>query len=463
VSDVEVPRNGRREALLVALMAVAVGVTSFLHQLHLYENLYTSGRDLTYFTQSAWNATHGAGLTVTVGVRGAHLFGEHLYVTHWVSVALHALHPDASTFFLISSLAAGLLPVATYRLARAVAVSTRGSLLLALLVAVHPSLHGGVAGLNSFGPHPDVQFAVPFLFANEAWLRGRRVTFVLLFILTLLTLEQAGIAWCGVGLAWFLAGRRRAGVTVAFVGAAWFLLAGLVIIPAFAEGHGTWYAQVAKASGPMGDTLRAAAACLLFHVVALAGLPLLSRASIAVLPYVVVYGMGHHGGYELPLNPLSWHSIDIMAVLLVAVAPSLARIEKRFAGKQAAMLVVVVACLAAAGLSAFTVSRDVYGRCSAPLAPARRAEIQRLQSVIPPTGSLAATAYLAPHFSNRADIRIFPTVEDADWILLDFAPPWRSSPEEQELFESAVARLASAGTHEIVSRQEGFLLARRAP
>ena len=85
------------------------------------------------------------------------------------------------------------------------------------------------------------------------------------------------------------------------------------------------------------------------------------------------------------------------------------------------------------------------------------AHAQRLEQLvarIPPGAKVSAQAELYPHLSSRADMYLFPTVSDADYILLDLTGP--TFPIESDDYRERVQRLLQQSS--IVVADDGYLL-----
>jgi uncharacterized membrane protein len=443
-------------ALLVVLV-VAFAVVSFWHQKQVFDRLYYHARDVSSFTQSLWNALQGRGFWTTIGIRPPYLFAEHLYLIQGLLLPAYHVWPSPHLLHAVSALAASLSGYAAYRVARALGVSQPGALLLGALLLTNPSLHGAAAGRNLDGYHPHMLFPVLFLLAYDAHLRRHRRLFWGLVLLSLATVEQHAIIWGSVGLYWWLCGERRNGGLVAAVALIWFSLATLVVIPYYSAGKSAYYFRAwprAFDASTFAVLVSAGGSYAYNLIVTFAGLPFLSWFSLAILPIVLVYAQAYAGGvYNLPTDPLSFHAVAVLPVLVVAAAQGLARLEQALPALRPSFFAALTwAALFFASVTAF----QVYLFRPPALTHEQKQEIKRLKSVIPGDAALAATPFVASHFSHRRDLTLFPVLGTADYVLIDSQqrPDWKIDPNTVEAFRRDPRfRLASD--------RAGFLLFQR--
>ncbi|MGI9621934.1 MAG: DUF2079 domain-containing protein [Acidimicrobiales bacterium] len=146
---------------------------------------------------------------------------------------LASIFPTAITLLVIQSaaLALGIVPV--WRLARDV-VNLRVGTTFALVLVY--STYSAVHTVNIAGFHLEV-LALPALIAAVLFgLKGQWVRYSVMVCIVLSARADLGLAIAGLGVLWWIEGRRRAAYLTAIVGLGWAALAILVIQPAYAGG-----------------------------------------------------------------------------------------------------------------------------------------------------------------------------------------------------------------------------------
>ena len=90
----------------------------------------------------------------------------------------------------------------------------------------------------------------------------------------------------------------------------------------------------------------------------------------------------------------------------------------------------------------------------------RHAEIGRaLAASIPTQASVSASSALYPHLSQRAGAYLFPTVHDADYVLVDVSGT--AYPGEPGGNRARLRGLLADGTYRLLAAEDGFVLLAR--
>ena len=126
--------------------------------------------------------------------------------------------------------------------------------------------------------------------------------------------------------------------------------------------------------------------------------------------------------------------------------------------------IVAVVSVLAVVLAGVAYSRAGIGPGVADLTPplvTARAELgRRLAASIPPTASVSASTALYPHLSQRAGAYLFPTLHDADYILVDVLTPYPTS--AGGAYER-LDGLLTGGEYRLLAAEDGFVLLQRGP
>jgi predicted membrane protein DUF2079 len=84
---------------------------------------------------------------------------------------------------------------------------------------------------------------------------------------------------------------------------------------------------------------------------------------------------------------------------------------------------------------------------------------RQLAASIPPEATVSVTSALYPHLSQRAGAYLFPTLNDADYVLVDVASsPFPAGPGG---VHQRVQELLANGSYRLLEADDGFLLLKR--
>ena len=337
--------------------------------------------------------------------------------------------------------------------------------------------------------------ALPLLLCTVLFLRRRRygVYFVLL-LLTMSTKEVLPLTTFALGLYALLSERQRVVGTVTMaVSTLWFVLAVFVFIPYFSpEGQSQYFAEY---YGWLGGTPGTAIAQMISHPEAvwqrlieadslqyverllrpwvytpLRGLPILLVAAPALLLNVL-------SDFCFQLRPLNFFqcaaaiapfvvvaAIDGTALLSRSVGSFL---DQRFASSgrrldtRLAVAGIVVALSLVVSLTIqryhgfLPFSQDFY------LAP-RSEKVQAAESLVrqvPAEGTVSADLISGPHLSQRADIYLYPSVRDADFVVVDAS--YRDTPFPPRDRHGAIQAMLRDCEYGVVDGNHGYLLLQR--
>jgi hypothetical protein len=96
-----------------------------------------------------------------------------------------------------------------------------------------------------------------------------------------------------------------------------------------------------------------------------------------------------------------------------------------------------------------------------PAPSAHAARLRPLLDLIPPGAPVSAQSNVYPHLSTREQIYVFPTVDDAEYVLVDVAGA--SDPLRPGDLYPAVAALLASPRFELLAGDDGFLVFGRVP
>lgn len=485
--------------LLVLVMLLAyVGYFSALSlQRHATLNSYAA--DLSFIDQPMWNTLHGRFLERTLDARQVSRVAEHFEPIVLAVALIFTVWDDVGAILIVQTvvLALGALPV--YWIARReFSERTHHRLgewvppVFAFVYLMFPALQA--ANVADF--HADPFIVAPLLFAFwyaterrylALWVWATLALLVkenlptLVFMLGLFLLTFGGCAGTAPGTGAAARTRRRHAVALMAVSLAWFYVATyLIVAPLAREVYGTpgpvylahRYTWLEGGLAGTWDMLRQPERlgylvellapvgwlALLAPEVILLGLPVLVANFISDFP-------GQYSGqqhYTAPLVP----------VLVVAAIYGARRLWGRLASASAGdggartrrRRVVVLAGLCV-WLVAWSLgfhhlrgwtplARDFEWP---PLTPHHRL-LARFTAQIPGDAAVSTTPPLHPHLAHRWKIYLYPTVADADYVLLDVAGRTDAHPNDvHRTFEA----LIDGGGFAVQDAADGYVLLAR--
>jgi len=467
-----------RVLLAAAVLAFAVGLGSLAVLQHLA--FWTGRFDVGNLAQAVWSSAHGDLLQVT-NLRGEQMsrLGAHFDPILLAFVPLWVLWPDPAALLAAQAALVSLGAVPAFLLARRHLDSEWVGLGFALAYLLYPATQWLV--LDDF--HPVALAAPLLLFAIWFLDTDRLLAFAACAGLACLTKEQVGLTVAALGIWYALARRRgRAGLAIAVVGVAVALVASTVVVPHFAPGGGSpfadRYAAVGGSPAAMLETLARDPGAFveagaeprdgryaLDLLWPLAGLPLLSPLALAATP-------------ELALNALSsaptqtsvhfHYTATLIPVLVAAAILGAARARRRWAaGERILSRAFVVTCiLGGVLLGPLPIWRHVpFGSelaANEHVVGEHAAAAKRVLDRVPRGDPVSTTNTLGAHLSTRKRVLSFPRLGDARWVAVDESrPSTLDRAVDPEGLQIALDRLRADRRFRLVAQDDGVLLFRR--
>ncbi len=467
-----------RTLLWLGVGAFATGMSTLAV---LQQRAFETGRfDVGNLTQVVWSTAHGRFLEMT-DVRGEQIsrLGAHFDPLVVILAPAWWLWPSPELLLVAQAVAVSLGAAPVYLLARKHLGGDRAGLVFAVVYLLYPPTQWLV--VDDFHP---VAFATPLLLASIWYLdEDRLLAFSLCAGAACLTKEQIGLVVAMLGLWYAVArGRRVAGATIIASGTTIAVLAAAVIVPHFAPGAGSPFAErYAGVGGSPAGILRGALehplrlleavaapgdlAYLVDLLTPLGGLPLLSPLLAAsALP-------------EIALNLLSdtetqtsihfHYTAGAIPGLVAGAVLGAAKVQRRWPGASPALAKGLVLVVLAAGfiLGPLPIwSHMPFGSTSAAndhVVTAHARAAARVLRAIPPGVPVSATNTLGAHLSDRRRVFSFPVIREANWIALDLTRPSYLDRGPDAGFPAALARLQRSARWGIVAKEDGVILLHR--
>jgi uncharacterized membrane protein len=489
------------EHLPLALVLVAAsGYAAYFahHTIAYHRSGLTLSWDLGLEDNLVWNVLHGGPFMKSAPLAGpvdSSHFGYHATLFAYVLAPFYALWPRAEGLLLIQAIliAAAAIPLylfAARRLSRAAACA------VALAYLAYPAVHG--ANLYDFHYLPiGIVFLWLTLYAVDAE-RYRLAAVAALLTLSIREDMAADLAVLG-GFIVLATPRVRAGLCVLGVAGVYFVVMKLGVMPRFLHGGESFVWQwqgLAPAENQgfagvlmtlFGNPLFALRKLLeqqkLLYVLQLA-------APLAFLPWRRPIGLWLSiPGFLFtlltvdapPLIQISFqytaHWVGFVFVGLVVTLEALGR--PRYPGdargpirRHAALATVLLLTLITTYQYGAILQRHTVRGGFAPYKfgwtaadAARYAGLRRLIDQVPPDAKIAASEYLVPHVSNRADAYTLRLgLYDAEYLLFQLDPRYNDGTQLPKSFwprEKHNLRAALGADFGVLAREGPYVLARR--
>ena len=478
----------RPPCIVVAGLATVYAVTFAVLSVVRHRGFFTARYDLGNMTQAVWSAAHGELFTVTdpAGVQMSRL-GAHVDPILGLFAPLWWIWPNPSMLLVVQAIVVSSAAIPAYLLARRWLEDE----LLAVAFAAVTLLFPAIQWANVFDFHAVTLAAPLLLWCIWAGVEGRYVTLGVTATLAVMTKEQVGLSlvifgiWMAVSL-----GRRWAGAILAAASLAWTAIAVWVIIPHYNGGNASAFVsdRYGDLGSDTGDVLRTvvtqpweairqgATADGGRYLLALL-LPLLALSLFA--PLLAAGALP-----DLVLNLLSsrpeqhhieYHYSAVIAPFLIAAAiRGLATLRAR---RHPAWVVRLVASPARVA-TALVVAGIVAGYLLGPLPfwqhvpggskvraeqyriPARTALLRDAVALVPDGAVVSAGNRIAGHLSDRRRILTFPTIADAEYVVVDLRQPDVDDDVDPVAHAAAVAGLRARPDFRLLSDRDGVLVFR---
>jgi uncharacterized membrane protein len=458
--ELDAPPDPRRERLYsilagLALGAVAAGYTAFFSRLAItnHHALNTRTADLGYYDNIFYQSIHGTPLGCSFLRSGVHSSAHFDPILILLS-PIYLIYQRAETLLVFQSawLAAGVVPL--YLLAREYTMSRAAGVVLALIYAAYPALHG--ANLYEFH---SLTLITPLLLWLLYFLEiGAVKRYAAVVIALLLCREDVSLLLCFVGVHCLISlrpARARLGVYTILAGAAYFVLAKSVFMRStMLGGYSYYYEELIPEKKGVTELLISLVTNPAFAVklvleeqkiiflallfLPLAFLPFAAKSGRIMLVYGFLFCLlasrdpvySVHFQYTAVLFPIAF-ALTPAALRRIedgaarGIGLSGRRLSKALLG--AGLVAGVLLGLKFGALADNASFRGGFHPITRSLTAEQEARYAWLRSQIdkiPPTASVGATRKLGPHISNRREAYVYPykegyPEEPAHYVIAD--------------------------------------------
>lgn len=437
----------------IASVTAYIGLIGFYAVID-HHNLGTAIYDLGIYDNAVWQTAHGHFLDCTF-IKGGNHVSAHFDPIIGVVALIYRIYMHAETLLILQTvwLASGAIPI--YLLARRRLKNEWFGALLALVYLMSPGLHG----INMFDFHslalivPNIMWAVYLLDTG-----GFKRYWVVILAL-LLTREDISLICCFIGAYAILSGRTRTGLVTILVSMVYLYIAKVHVMASTdllmasdnsSYSYAYYYTEMIphKKEGTRGLIISALTNPLYAAQVATKEEKLLYFAHLLLpllcVPFAAgrklilsVYGLLFIGlASRKHVYSLHFQYSALLLPMLFAAAPDgLARVvdsprmkalgfeRARLAwtlmlGMVAATLVTTVKYGVIFPNTSFKAGWNRLSRLPTQEMRERYARVKEIAAFIGPDAAVSVTSAVGPHMSNRRKAYHWPTVNDADYLVL---------------------------------------------
>lgn len=500
---IRLPARWSLEARVLAVCAVAYFVAFTAMSWLRHMNFYSLLTDQGIYTQIAWSILHGRGFHCTVykELVNSNMLSEHVMPIMLLLAPFYAIWSDPRMLLLLQSIAVTLAVWPIYRTAlwfSGEGDETSGHRPFALALALSYLLHPQLQTAHLFDFHPDA--FLPLFLGLSIWalLRRNWALYWPALVLALMCKEDTAMTVAMLGLYAALFRRRRlSGVLTFVLGVVWFVVTVKVISPHYRGDEYRHMGQYAHLIAPFvegsPDNVGFAQLfwILLTHPGAvcgqLLGFPQLEGLSqmfgptlgVSLLaPAELVLAGPHLLATLLSDDPfkqgLHFHyAFTMLTAVYAAAAAGGSTIARWIGSREATNRGAVFAFLSAAVLASSLLTCHWHGE--APFSQGfakikyrldeRWANGREFLRQVPRGAAVSAQHDVAPHLTNRAKVYDYPTVKDAEVIVLNLHTLQRKRPvwtfHSRQYYCETVGRTLESGEWGLTARSDGFVMLER--
>ena len=411
-----------------------------------------TGVDLADVDQALWQTLQGQPLRMTTLPNISNRLGIHVEPILLLLLPIYSIFPTAKTLLLVQAVALALVAVPLYALATDELGDWVLALVFPLLYLLSPAIHNAV--LSDF--YPATLGVLPAIAALLFLRRGSIRAALLLAGVALLAREDYGLWLAALALIGWWTTRQRIWIVAGLVGLVWFLVATAVVIPAFVEGERSlfWERYRFWLDGPAAwreQGLLPEKGRYLVTLLLMGGAGAF-LAPLWALPALPVLGLNLLSNFALPVSLDNHYSTLIVPTFLAALAIGLHGRRRRW--QLLALALVLVATLW------IHISQGRSPLAPGFEAPGPTAHTDAFRTVaedLPDDASVSVSPALAPHFSRREELDIFPRCRDCNYVMVDVLQDRSRHPLEMR---ARIFELLVSGWH-VRSAEHGFLLLER--
>lgn len=436
---------------LVFVMAFAIMYFVAFSALTMHRHeVYSSARfDLGNMDQAVWNTSEGRLLESTseAGENRSRL-ANHADFLLVAFAPLYWIHASPHWLLAIQAAVVGLGALPLFWICRRFLKRDWPAALIAAAYLFNP----GLQSANVFDFHSQT-LAGTFLLFTFHYMLGRRLwPFVFFAVLAAACKEEIVLIVAMMGLYMLFVERRpRWGLPIFAAGVGYFLLLMLVVIPAANDGGaselvserygavggsmgGIFLTALTDPAAVLGHAFSADKVFYLAHLVGLGGiLGLLSPATLLIpLPEIAINLLSDRS----QMTNINYHySAPVIPFMYVGCAAGLATVARFFSKRNVSDELLRLAPVMFAGWVLFMNAYMAFGYGPLPFAefhrdnpvvmtslPQERVEnIDEAISLVPEGAKVSASNWIAPHLAHRTHLYLFPTINDADYVVVDLA------------------------------------------
>jgi len=428
-------------ALIVVLAATGYSVYMGWNTIRNHQRIQTMAFDLGIYDNLMYNALHGRPFHAPIlfGPGDKNYIAGHAEYAMLLFVPIYAIKPGPEVLLVLQAVLMGFAAVPLYFLAKRFLTNSQ-SMILALVYLFYAPLHG-----PNFYDFHWLPLAIFFHFFLYWAIVARKTWLVVINVLILFSIrEDIPVGLASLGAFLFLTGvRQRLGIVLATTSTLWFGLNKFVIMPRagtwwfaniykelFADGNSSYgsviQTMITNPSFTMSTVLKKEKLEYALHLLVPLGLLPVRRSYFLLLLFPAAMFTILTTGYAPTVSIAFQYTTHAIPYLFLAMVLGLHLMKEEPRGRARVAAAVVAVLLAALSQSrtfggiiqheSFTGGFSKISFSWTPAMKTRYDELRSITALIPPEASVAATEYVNPHISTRAEAYCFR----ADFGAVDY-------------------------------------------
>jgi uncharacterized membrane protein len=456
-------------------------------------DVINSHTDLAIFDNVMWNTIHGRALYSSILQRN--FLGEHVAPILLLLTPMYWLAPSAATLLVVQSCALAIAVLPVYWLAKE-RLEPRAAFILLVVYFFNRAILGA-----AFFDFHEIALAVPLIaFAFYYCEHQRDALFMLTLLGAMLCKEEVALIVAAFGIyIWVRRGRSPLAICLMLLGLIVFLIDYNLVLPYFRDRPGPYADRYSYLGTSIPNILwntvrhpfylattiftipKLSYLCILFG--SLAFLPLLAPVHlIPVVPtllrvtlsgLVPEYSFDFH--YSAPICPFLFFaaifSAERLSHRLTESKNDTMIVIRRWATRRAdryAFLQREIKYISAQDLimSVVLIAGGTFGMnplsfANSPKAASDVSSLAAIERALPADASLAGDETLIAQFSQRRELAFLPSVNNADFVVMDFAGDRFEYPLSRQEHRRLLLTLVFDGDYGVKLNSDGVLLLQR--
>jgi len=433
----------KRDLLVVWILICLYVVYFSLYTCSQHYNFKTNAFDLGIFAQSVWHAIHYGTLTNSLEIPQLPInhLAIHFSPILYLMVPFYFLFPDPKILLILQSAALGVAALPCYLIAKDKINNPFICLIIVISFLLYPFLHY----VNLYDFHP-VALAIPILLFCLYFLEKQKYGwFWLFFLLSLLIKENVILSGIGIGAYIFITKRKfLLGIIIIAISTLFFFATTNIFMPflgqVFNYTHKRYADLIGSGHHSYTDLIIAITTkpTILFKYIFFNHDRLLAifKLFFPVLFFPLFSGFGAIflllpgllinllSSYDRQYNFYSQYSSTVIPIIYFLTVLGISNVLKKFHYQKNLQKLIIACLLASLVVTSINARLNIISffktfiKCtpSTIISPHNKILTKAIK-LIPPKASVSATGTVVPHLINRKKIFLFPTINNANYIV----------------------------------------------